>query len=260
MTATLNLFARLLERARRLQRLGLHRSALAALRRLCRFPDLPADLAAEAHARAGAIWLRHRRYRRARRHLAAALARRPGSARYHYWMGLTLHRDPAGDHARAARHYRRSLALCPRQPRCLGAAGLLAVARGRDDEGVALLRRAVGLAPADPGAVGRLVRGLCQAGRPDEALAAARAALFEAPRCPRLRQVWIDLQLARLRRRQETAAGGRSPDEAPLILPFVRVVGETPVESRPVREDGATALPGPHLVRLQARRGRRRAP
>jgi tetratricopeptide (TPR) repeat protein len=258
MTATLNLFDHLLARARRHHLAGQRRPALDLLRKLTSFPDLPVALAAEAHALTGEILLRRRHYRRARRHLRQAARLRPAVARHHFLLGFAWHHDPEGDLARAERHYRRSLALQPRQPRCLGELGQLVLACGRADEGVALLGRAAEIAPADAAVVRRLADGLTQAGRPDEALEAARSGLFQAPRCPRMRQVWIDLQLARVRRRQQTAAA--AADTTAVILPFVRLVREMAEGRRPVREEDARPLAGPHFVRLRPREVRRRAP
>lgn len=270
MTLSLNLFDQLLARARRHHLAGQRRPALDLLHRLLAFPDLPTERAADAHALLGEIHLRRLHYRRARRHLARAARLRPDDARLRFLLGFAWHHDPEGDLVRGERHYRASLARHARQPRCLGELGQLLLACGRADEGVELLRRAAVLAPADAAVVRRLAEGLMQAGRRDEALVAARSALFEAPRCPKMRQVWIDLQLAHLRRRQQTAAA--AADTTPVILPFVRVVrelggvgGVSPPqlmleERRPVREEDAQPLAGPHFVRLRRQRERRRAP
>lgn len=256
MTVTLNLFASLLERARRYQAAAQSRAALDVLRRLCAFPNLPTALAAEAHEFAGEIYLRKRCYRRARQQLRRARELAASDARTHYLLGLAWHHDPQGDLDRAARCYRRALALNPRQPRWLSEAGQLAVACGRTDEGLAQLRQAVELRPGDAALVDRLVQGLVQAGRPDDAMLAIRTALFQAPRCPKLRQIWIDLQTSRLRRDQEMNAPRASQ---PVLLPFMRLVG-TEEDGRTYRGDGASELAGPHLVRLRPMARRRRAP
>jgi Flp pilus assembly protein TadD len=259
MANTLNLVDELLVRSVRLQETGQWREALRALRSLERF-DLSPEVAEEVHSRQGEILLKRRRYRAAGQHLRAALRVRPDDARHHFLLGLAHHADPAGDRERAARHYRRSLRLAPRQLRCRGEAGLLAIEQGRTDQGVALLRQAVGQAPGDAGAVGRLVKGLCRAGRRDDALAAARSALFRSPRCPRVRRLWADLHCDDLRRRQEMAGARQAANEEPVLLPFIRLA-DTPRETLPgLRHDEPEALPGPHLVRLRPRLHRRRAP
>jgi tetratricopeptide (TPR) repeat protein len=259
MAYTLNLVDELLARAVRLHDAGQWREALHVLHRLECF-DLSPTVAEQIHARQGMILLKRRRYRAARQHLRAALRLRPDCARYHFLLGLAQHIDPAGNRERAARHYRRSLRLAPRQVRCRGKAGLLAIEQGRPDEGVALLRQAVAQAPGDAGAVGRLVKGLCLAGRRDDALAAARTALFQAPRCQRLRSLWANLHFAGLRRQQEIDSARQAADEEPRLLPFIRLVDGPPATATGIRHDAAQTLPGPHLLRLRPRLHRRRVP
>jgi tetratricopeptide (TPR) repeat protein len=255
MTYTINLFDELLSRARRLHDAGLRREAAAALRRLLGLRGLPAAVLGEAHARLGEILLKRRLYQEARRHLRAALRRRPDSARLYFLLGLALHVDPKGNKDRAARCYARSLEIAPTQLRCRGEAGLLAVETGRAEEGLALLREAVRQAPGDAGAVGRLVKGLLLCGRREEAASAVQEARFSAPRCDRLLKLWHDLRLAGVRREQELSLAACEV-EGPTLLPFV-----PPAEAAGVaagwRQDGAVALPGPHLVGVHARSARR---
>jgi tetratricopeptide (TPR) repeat protein len=260
MTVTINLFEQLLARARRHQEAGQLRSALSILRQLCTFPDVPPALLAEARERMGRIWLRRRRYRKARLYLRRALELQPTSSRHHYLLGVAWHHDPEGNSEQAAFHYQESLRLDPRQPLCLAEAGLLMIRAGDNELGLRLLRNAYDLTPGTPRVMCRLVRGLVEAGFPDEALEVARTALFQSPRNRRLREVYTELKLKLARRQQELDAVEQAKDQPPVILPFIRVVSERVDEARPVREDEACALPGPHLVRLRARQGRRRAP
>jgi Flp pilus assembly protein TadD len=258
MTATINLFEQLLARADRHRRHGQVQSAIQLLRQLCAYPDLPPAMAAEARGRLGVIYLRRRRFRPARRHLRLAVTEQPNSARHHFLLGLAWHHDAAGSARKASYHYEQSLKLDPRQPVCLAEAGLLVIRAGDAELGLRLLRNAFDQSSNDPRVLRRMVRGLVVAGFPDEALKAARESLFRAPRDRRLREVYTELRLALARRQQELKAVEARPE--PAILPFVRVVGEEVDEPRPVREDGAEPLPGPHLVRLRGQRRRRRAP
>lgn len=258
MMHALNLFAHVLDRARRYQHNSQYHLAESILLRLARFRDLPDAIAEQIDALLGEGYLRRRRFRAARRHLRAALRRRP-CARTYYLLALALHHDPRGDRDRAACFYRRALRLSPRWVRCLTEAGLLDVARGRTDRGIRLLRRAAALAPDDVTTLTKLVRGLCQSGKPREAHEAVRVALFRAPRCPKVRKLADNLHLSLLRRRQETARIAARPDAEPVVLPFMRVVGLPPMAGDGIRHDGAAALPGPHLVRLPVLRSRRTA-
>jgi tetratricopeptide (TPR) repeat protein len=256
MAETVNLFDELLSRAQRLQEASRWREALALLRRLAGFADLPPLVAAQVQARQGEILLKRRYYHSAAKHLVAALHLDADNARVHFLLALTLHTDPEGDKVRAWRHYRRSLELAPAQVRCRGEAGLLAIELGLTDEGLAMLRQAAEQAAGEAGAIGRLARGLCQAGKPDEALAVVQRARFQQSRCPRLRKLWTDLQLARIRRDQQVSSAQES-DEGPVLLPFIPSRANLPRRTIPIRQDEPALLPGPHLVRSRSRPGRR---
>lgn len=249
MNPTLNLVDHLLSLGRRYHDLGRIRDALRVLARLAAFRELPAAAAEEAQARLAEILIKRRKFRRARRHLAAALRHSPGSARYHYLMATSVRAEDRGDLKRAAEHYRRSLELDPQQPRCLGEWGLLAVKLGETDEGLAHLRRAVELEPHSPEGVARLVKGLRLAGYLEQARAALRAALFRNPRAAKFRTLWAEFQLQLLRRRQQAARApkpvrpGRGED--PVLLPFVRF-DRAHLGGDGAALDGPRTLQGPH--------------
>jgi len=254
MSKTLNLADRLLAMGQNLEALGRDHDALHILGRLAGLRELPANVAEETQGRLAQILLRARKYRRARRHLAAALIQQPESAHYHYLMAAALSGDDQGDPHRAAEHYRRSLQLKPDQPRCLAEFGLLAIRLGQSDEGLSCLRRAVELAPADPEAVSRLVTGLRQLDRTDEARTALRAAIFRNPRDGRFRRLWDDFMFELLHEEQEAA---RKAEEArafegkgPTLLPFVRPEPGAPsmrLGGKRLRCDRPAPLPPPHL-------------
>jgi Tfp pilus assembly protein PilF len=229
MKATLNLVDHVLAMGRRYQELGRHRDAVRLYTRLCGFRDLPGDAAEETQVRLAEIHLKRRRFLKARRHLTAALRHRPDSARYHYLMAAALQADDHGDLDRAAEHYRKAVELDPQNPRCLAEYGLLLVRQRQADEGLARLRQAADLAPEDAGVVGKLAKGLRLAGRGNEARGELRAALFRNPKAPRFRKLWAEYQLDALRRREAVRAGRRtSPEEGPVLLPFVRVPSAAP--------------------------------
>lgn len=256
MSATVNFLDALLRQARRNQQAGQSARAGSSLAKLLAFPDLPAESAAEAHARSGELHLKARRFGKARRHLRAALRLAPDAARLHHRLALTLASDPNGSDETALRHYRRALELDPGRVRWRGEAGLLAIRLGRTDDGLALLRQAHDQAPEDAAALSRLVKGLCQAGKPDEALRQVRQARFASPRCGRLREMEADLLLARLRRDQDQTKAERRRAEEPVVLPFQPRPAPTVATPEGKRYDGPQTLPGPHLAR-HATTGRR---
>jgi len=241
-----NLTAHLLERGRHLRRLGRTADAVRTLNRLAGFRELPPPTAEETQALLGEMHLGERNYRRARRHLTAALCHRPGHALRHRHMAAACHADGSGDARRALHHYRRAIALDGDDLTSLCDGGLLAVRVGRTDEGLSWLRHALELAPDDAAVVGKAARGLGQAGQADEARVVLRAALFRNPRDPRFRKLYTDFQFRELRRRQELErlqSETAAPDEGPTLLPFLRPVGES---AGSAAYDGPATLPGPY--------------
>jgi Tfp pilus assembly protein PilF len=255
---TLNLFTEMLARGRRLQEMGRPGEAGQVLTRLAGLRELPARVAEETQARLGALALKRRRFRRARRHLRAALQFRPDKARYHFLMATASHRDERGDLAAALEHYQTALELDPRHVRCRCEGGLLLLRMGRVEEGLDWLRQAVAQAPERPDVLAKLVRGLSLAGRGDEARRALQAALFRNRADRRFRKLWHDFQFQEVRRRRAAEELAR-PDEGPVLLPFVRDpagarrgsgAGVIPTV---VRRDEAQPLPAPHPARALRR-------
>lgn len=254
MSRTLNLVDHLLSHGRNLQRLGRSHDALRVLHRLAGLQELPPEAAEETQLRLAELALERRKYRRARRHLTAALAYQPDSARYHFLMATAADAEDTGDPRRAARHYRRALQFDPGQPEYLGAYGLLLVREGRTEAGLTCLRRAVELAPADPEAVTRLATGMLMAGRPEGARSALRTAFFRNPRDGRFRRLWQEFEFRQLAQEQETARRrpARRDDDAPMLLPLVargdrNVTAEA--EPRIFRQDGPSTPAAPHAPR-----------
>jgi tetratricopeptide (TPR) repeat protein len=253
MSMTLNLVDRLLSRARRLRSLGRTHDALSLFERLAAFGELPGPVAEATQVHLAELQLRRRRFRQARRHLAAALQHRPESARYHHLMARAVAGGPNADSGRALEHYRRSLAIAPDRPRCLCACGRLALHLGRRDEALTCLRRAAELAPDDPAVIGRAADGLRRANQTDEARALLRAARFRNPRDLRFRQLWDVAQFQELRQEQELArlGNGQVEEDGPVLLPFLRLTdGDLPAAAgrQVVRHDPPAPLPPPHGV------------
>lgn len=251
MSRMLNVADRLLARARNYHRLGRRHEAARVLGQLARLRKLPADASEEVQHRLAELALDRRDYHQARRHLTAALARRPDDSHYHYLMAGALDEDPRGDAHRALDHYRKSLELQPDQPRCLAERGLLALRLGKTAEGLASLRRAVQAAPDSPSAVSSLVTGLRELGHEDDIRRVLVAALLRNPRDTRFRRLWDDYRFRRTCEEQARRDDrGRSDGEGPTLLPFRRPMKEAPRPGRAglhIRRDGSMALPAPHL-------------
>jgi tetratricopeptide (TPR) repeat protein len=262
MSHTLNVVDHLLSRGRNFQRIGRDRDALANLNRLASFRDLPADVHEETLARIAEILIAEGRFTKARRHLTALLVQCPDNARYQYLMASAYDQDERADPHRAAEHYRKSLELYPKQVRCLGEFGLLALRLGQPEEGLKCLRQAVELAPHDVEAMSRLVEGLRQEGLDDEARDALLAARFRNGRDSRFVKLWNDFQFRILhgeQRRRAAHIRQIAEGRRPHILPFVRVVNDPERGEQVVRLDAPTLPQPPHKPQGGRVRGKKHA-
>jgi Flp pilus assembly protein TadD len=255
--STLNFVDSLLSRGRYFQQLGRSHDALCILTRLAGFRDLPAAVAEEVQFRLGELQMRHKKHGRARRHLSAALRYAPENPRYHYLLARVLDDDRDGDLARAADHYRSSLALDSTQTDCLCAYGHLSLRMNRTEEALECLRAAARLAPDDLTVLAQVAAGLRTADRADEARGLLLAARFRHPHDGRYRKLWDDLQFQAARQAQDDDRGERADDE-PVILPFLRAVREDAPRPAAVRKiiraDAPTTVSPPHIgpaVRVQ---------
>jgi Tfp pilus assembly protein PilF len=254
MSRTLNLCHHLLTQGRKYQAHGVTDRALRILLCLSRLRDLPPEIAAEAQARLAELQWKRRRFARARRHLAAALAHREDHAPYHHLLARILEEDRRGQSARALEHYRRAVELDPGNATYHVDAGVFALDHGHAEQGVSWLRRAVELAPEDVEVIGRVVRSLQDAGQADEARQTARAALFRNSRDRRFRQLWNDFRFQELHHRQQRVRKRRAIQhavaEGRVCLSFEQMTVETANGRRVVRQDQPSRTPAPHFLRL----------
>jgi len=96
--------------------------------------------AARANTRLGAAYLRQGQYEQALDRLTKAVRQDPGYAEGHSVLAVLYER--LGQHADAARHYRRSVELAPQESSLLNNYGQFLCERGRLDEAEQYLRRA----------------------------------------------------------------------------------------------------------------------
>jgi len=244
MSMTLNLVERLACQGRKYQELGLEHEAARCWTRLGGLAGVSAELAREAQTSLGEIHLQRGRYRRARRHLTAALTQQPGSAHHHYLLAAAIEGDAKGDRHQALTHYRRAIELEPEEPEYLCAFGLLALDIGDDEEeGASALCRALQLAPDDVEIIEQVVEGIGQTNQ-EEARRILRAAMFRHPRDRHLRKLWSDFHFRCLHIAQNRGRHAYPEQAGPVLLPFVRPVApETPN----VRRDAPSRPARPHF-------------
>jgi Tfp pilus assembly protein PilF len=262
MMPSINLVDRVLAMGRRYQEVGRHRDAMTVLTRLSRFRYLPAEAAEETQSRLAEIHLKRRRFKQARRHLTAALRHQPDNARYHYLLAAALCAEQGADLERAGEHYRRALELDPGHVKCQADYGHLLLRLGQTEEGLTRLREAAEHAPEDIEILGKLVKGLRLSGQSTEARSVLQKALFRNARSPRFRKLWNEFRFQQARRRYDAErmkrAENEAEGEAPVLLPFVRIVKEaTETSACPTivrHEDGVA----PSLSQRSSRRGEQR--
>jgi Tfp pilus assembly protein PilF len=208
------------------------------------------------------LW-QQRRFARARRYLAAALAHDPDNAQYHHLMACILEEDRRGDLARTLEHFRRALQLDTENAGYHVDAGVFALRRGHQGEGLDWLRRAAELAPEDVEVLGKVVRALVDAGQTDEARQIARTALFRNSQDRRFRQLWNDFRFQVLHRQQQRVHKRRAIEhaiaEGRICLSFEQMTEETANGRRVVRQDQPSRTPPPHFLRLARLSGRKHA-
>jgi predicted Zn-dependent protease len=260
MSKTLNLVDGLLSRGQNLHRHGLFHQAAESLKKLSTFRLLPGPVAEETQKRLADLALERRQFKQARRHLAAALAHQPDEAEYHYLMAVAVEDDESADSKRAGRHYRRALALDPRNPVYLCDFGVYLLDQGQTSAGLKRLRAAMAEAPDDPDIVRALAQALRENGETLEAERIVRLALFRNSRDHRFKALMEKHQFQVLHDRQHAPCKSSSAEESPVFLPFVRHKKETgrhAVGHKVVRIDGPSSLPGPKLpIRRRSPHGR----
>lgn len=261
MSQTLNLPEELLVLAQLYLHCGRDQKALHVLGKLAELRDLPAALAEETHVSLAEVYLRHRKYKRARRHVTQAMALHPGCARYHYLLAMAVDQDERVDGRRALRHYRRAVELNPDEPAYLSDYGQCLIAHGRTDEGLRFLERAVDQAPCDVSHLRALAMHLLEIGQAEQARRAVQTAIFRNPRDADFKKLWHDLRFIEVQRTQgEIGSDGASlVASGPVLLPFVRkkpaVIRSRRMSNGDIaRMDSPSAPHGPHFPRPVRRR------
>lgn len=222
MSKTLPLVDHLLERARRFESLGLEIEARDVLERLCRFRDVPQEVAEETQHRLAGLLTSSGEYGQARSRLAAALAHQPNNPEYHAEMARVLRDDDTPNRERARMHFLTALRLDPDNARHRCELGLLELEMGNTNEGLDSLRQAHAAAPADHDVLDDVATALAGAGCGDEALGLVRTAMFSNSGDHRFRDLYRRHQYRQVAAEQSRREAIPFPAEEPVLLPFER--------------------------------------
>ncbi len=252
MNPSINLLDRLLSQGRRLVFMGRFIEGRRRLEKLLAFPEVPAHQRIEAHQLLADVHIDSQCYRKARRHLLAALGLQPGCAETHYRVAVTLDLDPDVEPKKAAKHFRKALELKPDESRYWSGYGQICLRIGKEKAAYGAFIAAADLAPMDVAIVDEIADGLCFLGKEEDARSVLIAARFRLGHNAELEQLWHRFRFLQLHREQQAARRRQALAEGEaVILPFVPSIQPRETKGEPVilRHD-RFSRPTPHATRL----------
>jgi predicted Zn-dependent protease len=231
--------------------LGRWADGSAALRRLLSHPEATAQARAEAHSVLGELELAAGRFRRARRHFAAAIGLRPHAPAAYVRYAAAVEADPDADARKGCAALRRAIRIDPYEPAYFAALGRLVLRMGDDKRAYRAFRRAARLRPDSLPVLADVVDGFVLTGRDDEARRTILAARFRAPNDAAIIGLWNRFRFDCLRREQMQAGRGASlARQAILPFPEPTSAGVSDDASPGVIRADRRSRPTPHVLRL----------
>lgn len=228
MSRTLPLVESLLALARNFQHVGRDREAIDLFRRLTTFRELTPAVAEEVHSRLAELHGKRANFRKARRHLTAALTLQPLNADYHHRLALLIESDSDASLDRAGYHYRQAVRHARDSAAYWTDYGVYLLDTGEQRRGAKALARAFRLAGDDAALVGEIADALRQAGLWRRAGRIVQLALFRNAGDRRFRDLWQRHQFALLHKDQRRRQPARTKEALQALLPFVRLEGVRP--------------------------------
>jgi tetratricopeptide (TPR) repeat protein len=221
MSKTLNLVDILLTTGKHLFTMGRSHEALQPLTKLAGFRKLPDHVNEQLQALLAEIYLEKGEYKKARRHLTAAIAANPLEANYQFLMAIALVEDEGADFARAEAHFARAVEFDPDEAAYWLDYGSYLFKICKNKDGLRAIRKAYALDVKNIAIVSQVAEVLRREGFYEEATTKLRAALFENSGDQRFRQLWQQHQFEMIFIEQDHAARGldKTPGK-PVILPF----------------------------------------
>ena len=253
MNPSINLLDRLLSQGRRLLFMGRRIEARRRLEKLLALPEVSESQRIEAHQLLADIHLDVQCYRKARRHLVAALGLRPNCADTLYRLAVTLDLDPGADPKRSAKYYRKALENKPDEARYWSGYGQICLRLGKERAAYGAFVAAADLAPNDTDILDEIADGLCFLGKNEDARSVLTAARFRLGHDAELEQLWNRFRFLELHRKQQATKRQKALDEgAAAVLPFVpsKATSGAPKGEPGILRHDRFSQPAPHAARL----------
>jgi tetratricopeptide (TPR) repeat protein len=253
MNPSINLLDRLLSQGRQLLFMGRSVEARRRLNKLLGFPDVTVPQRVEAHRLLADIHVDGQCYRKARRHLLAALGLQPNCPETHYRLAVTLDLDPEVEPKKAGKHFRKALELKPDEARYWSGYGQICLRIGREKAAYGAFIAAADLAPMDVAIIDEIADGLCFLGKEEDARSVLIAARFRLGHDSELEQLWNRFRFLQLHRDQQAARRRKALAEGEaVVLPFVpnNEPRETTVDEPVILRHDRFSTPKPHATRL----------
>jgi tetratricopeptide (TPR) repeat protein len=221
MSKMLNLVDILLTTGRQLFTMGRSHEALHPLTKLAGFRKLPDHVNEQLQALLAEIYLEKGEYKKARRHLIAAIAANPLDANYQFMMAIALVEDDEADQGRAEAYFTRAVEFDPDEAAYWVDYGSYLFKVGKTKEALRAIRKAYALDVKSIAIVSQVAEVLRREGYFAEANTKLRAALFENSGDQRFRQLWQQHQFEMIFIEQDRARHGLDMKPGkPVILPF----------------------------------------
>jgi Tfp pilus assembly protein PilF len=250
MGRTLNLVSHTLSDVRRFLDADQPRQAVRLLRGLVKIAETADAPGCEIYQLLGEAYLHLGQHRLARRYLRRALQINSQNAQALYDLARAIESDPQSDASAAGKYYNRAVEISPQSVCLLADAGAYFVQMGRERKGLSLLARAADLAPNDVETLQTYVGCLSDAGRFAEARRVLDIARFTFRSESVLAELRDRVEFDELRQLQQASFRNRVQTAEPVLLPYLRIVGDQPVSVRAAkyRQDKASKA-RPHLFR-----------
>jgi tetratricopeptide (TPR) repeat protein len=235
----------LLSRARLMLRIGRVLDARRLLRRVLASAGDSPRIRTQALRLLAGIESDAGRFRRARRHLLAAIRIRRHADELYVEYARAVLADPDADPRRAVQALRKAVGIDPHEPRSWAALGTAAARAGDDRLAAKAFRRAARLRPDHLDTLAETVEGFLALGHEDEARAVLNAARFRSPNDAGVIALWNRFRLTLALRDQKG-----TPSE-PIIRFPIEQRQQTGSETHPVvlRADRRSTVT-PHLLRF----------